>query len=45
MKRLWIAGLATRAGMGLSRAQDNVDKARADAFDVRMSAGTPGNKA
>jgi hypothetical protein len=46
MKRLWIAAaVATLAGIGLLRAQDGVDKAKAEAFDVRMFAGSPGKKA
>jgi hypothetical protein len=46
MKRLWIAAaVATLAGIGLLRAQDGVDEAKAEAFDVRMFAGSPGKKA
>jgi hypothetical protein len=46
MKRLWIAAaVATLAGIGPLRAQDGVDKAKAEAFDVRMFAGGPGKKA
>jgi hypothetical protein len=45
MNRLWIAAaVALFAGIGLSHAQDGVDKAKADAFDVRMFAGHPGKK-
>jgi hypothetical protein len=45
MKRLRIAAAALFAGIGLTHAQDGVDKARADAFEVRMFAGQPGKKA
>ena len=49
MKCLWIAALATIvvvASAGAGRAQeDGIDKAKADAFDARMFARPPGNKA
>ena len=49
MKSLWIAPLpaivvAASAGAGHAR-DDGIDKASADAFDARMFAGPPGNKA
>jgi len=49
MKRLWIATLAAiivaaSAGAGYAE-DDGIDKARADAFDARMFARPPGQKA
>jgi hypothetical protein len=50
MKRFWMTSLAAVAMMAVSagagRAQDEgISKAQADAFDARMFAGAPGNKA
>ena len=49
MKRLWIVAaiaVASITEINVGRAQeDGIDKAKADAFDVRMFIKPPGNKA
>jgi hypothetical protein len=48
MKRLWIATLAAAAIAAATAGhaeEDGIDKAKADAFDIRMFASPPGKKA
>jgi hypothetical protein len=46
MRSLWIAtAVASIVGIQVGHAEDGIDKARADAFDSRMFAGPPGEKA
>jgi len=51
MKRIWmtslaaVAAIAAAAVAGHAQEEEGIPKAAADAFDIRMFAGAPGNKA